>query len=208
MEVIDKILNEWSFRCHDGIVDMNDPIKLSILKEIMIEEGIDDDIMDATLNLPKDDPASEEKKQKALAVLAGTTSETGMLDAITALNDKEKQKVLKYINNKFKEEIKDYSELEKKVEDRVGNSKTADIISAFAVKTKEDDELLEYLSTPDKQLSFSFEPTGDLLTTLEGIKLFTKNFLTRIIEFTPSEGGKALGVGEIALELFCKLNSL
>ena len=35
MEVIDKILNEWSFRCHDGIVDMNDPIKLSLLNEIL-----------------------------------------------------------------------------------------------------------------------------------------------------------------------------
>jgi len=35
MNVIDKILEEWSFRCHDGIVDTNDPIKLSILNEII-----------------------------------------------------------------------------------------------------------------------------------------------------------------------------
>ena len=35
MKVIDKILLEWSFRCHDGIVDVNDPIKLSILNEIL-----------------------------------------------------------------------------------------------------------------------------------------------------------------------------
>jgi hypothetical protein len=35
MKVIDKILLEWSFRCHDGIVDLNDPIKLSILNEIL-----------------------------------------------------------------------------------------------------------------------------------------------------------------------------
>ena len=37
MEVIDKILSEWSFRCHDGIIDMNDPIKLSILDEVLDE---------------------------------------------------------------------------------------------------------------------------------------------------------------------------
>jgi len=37
MEAIDQILNEWSFRCHDGIVDLNDPIKLSVLHEIMEE---------------------------------------------------------------------------------------------------------------------------------------------------------------------------
>jgi hypothetical protein len=35
MNVIDKILEEWSFRCHDGVVDLNDPIKLSILNEII-----------------------------------------------------------------------------------------------------------------------------------------------------------------------------
>jgi hypothetical protein len=35
MTVIDKILLEWSFRCHDGIVNLNDPIKLSILNEIL-----------------------------------------------------------------------------------------------------------------------------------------------------------------------------
>ena len=35
MNIIDEILNEWSFRCHDGIVDLNDPIKLSILNEII-----------------------------------------------------------------------------------------------------------------------------------------------------------------------------
>jgi hypothetical protein len=41
MEVIDKILREWSFRCHDGIVDMNDPKKKAILEEILKEFNID-----------------------------------------------------------------------------------------------------------------------------------------------------------------------
>jgi hypothetical protein len=43
MKVIDKILNEWSFRCHDGIVDMNDPIKLSILNEVLEEYNISEE---------------------------------------------------------------------------------------------------------------------------------------------------------------------
>jgi hypothetical protein len=41
MIVTDEILNEWSFRCHDGVVDLNDPKKLRILKEILDENGID-----------------------------------------------------------------------------------------------------------------------------------------------------------------------
>jgi hypothetical protein len=40
MNVIDKILLEWSYRCHDGIVDVNDPVKLSILEEIYTEIGL------------------------------------------------------------------------------------------------------------------------------------------------------------------------
>jgi len=42
MTVIDKILNEWSFRCHDGIVDINDPQKKAILDEILAEFGVEE----------------------------------------------------------------------------------------------------------------------------------------------------------------------
>ena len=37
MNVIDKILLEWSYKCHDGIVDLNDPKKLIILQEMINE---------------------------------------------------------------------------------------------------------------------------------------------------------------------------
>jgi len=46
MTVIDKILNEWSFRCHDGIVDMNDPKKTAILNEILEEYNVDLNLID------------------------------------------------------------------------------------------------------------------------------------------------------------------
>jgi hypothetical protein len=65
MTVIDKILNEWSFRCHDGIVDINDPIKVSILNEILTQYNLDeqeksivDKIKDIISNL-----RDEEKEQ-------------------------------------------------------------------------------------------------------------------------------------------------
>jgi len=41
MKVIDKILQEWSYRCHDGIVDINDPKKKAILDQILKENNID-----------------------------------------------------------------------------------------------------------------------------------------------------------------------
>jgi len=53
MTVIDQILNEWSFRCHDGIVDINDPKKVAILNVILEENGIE------SSNLKDVDPNSE-----------------------------------------------------------------------------------------------------------------------------------------------------
>jgi hypothetical protein len=40
MNVIDKILEVWSYRCSDGIVDMNNPDKAKILQEILDEKGL------------------------------------------------------------------------------------------------------------------------------------------------------------------------
>jgi hypothetical protein len=54
MKVIDKILLEWSFRCHDGIVDVNDPIKLSILQEMVNEIELEEAML--SLNTIKKRP--------------------------------------------------------------------------------------------------------------------------------------------------------
>jgi hypothetical protein len=54
MKVIDKILEEWSFRCHDGIVDLNDPIKLSILQEMVNEIELEEAML--SLNTIKKRP--------------------------------------------------------------------------------------------------------------------------------------------------------
>ena len=55
MKVTDEILNEWSFRCHDGIVDLNDPKKLRILKEILDENGITEINLDEIGDVNYDD---------------------------------------------------------------------------------------------------------------------------------------------------------
>ena len=65
MEIIDKILNEWSFRCHDGIVDMNDPKKKAILEEILKEYDIDEKQLRIIKNLPKkDQPIDQSPKDE------------------------------------------------------------------------------------------------------------------------------------------------
>ena len=54
MNVIDKILLEWSYKCHDGIVDVNDPIKKAILQEMINEYELEEAML--TLNSIKKRP--------------------------------------------------------------------------------------------------------------------------------------------------------
>jgi len=139
MEVIDKILNEWSFRCHDGIVDMKDPIKLSVLKEIMIEEGIDDDIVDAILSLPEDDP----KKQKVLAYLQGNEDEKEKeIERLKQQIDGSKQEKERK-TNKIKEIIKTLT-------DKNLSKSTAYLIVFEFVNNDKEDDLISYFDNPPK----------------------------------------------------------
>jgi hypothetical protein len=55
MTVIDKILSEWSYRCSDGIVDMNNPTKVAILNAILEENGVD--LEQDKITEPKAEPA-------------------------------------------------------------------------------------------------------------------------------------------------------
>jgi len=74
MNVIDNILMEWAYRCPDGIVDMNNPEKVKILKEILkpiLKEDIDDDILNALSRLDPNDP----KKEKILTYIIGDTKD-------------------------------------------------------------------------------------------------------------------------------------
>jgi hypothetical protein len=69
MEIINKILNEWSYRCNDGVVDLTDINKVKILFEIL-REDIDDDLLSA---LAKADP---DTKAKVLRFIKKTTSKS------------------------------------------------------------------------------------------------------------------------------------
>jgi hypothetical protein len=64
MIVTDEILNEWSFRCHDGIVDLNDPKKVSVLNEILNEYDLqlnEDNSIDYTKTLNAKEVAKNRK---------------------------------------------------------------------------------------------------------------------------------------------------
>ena len=182
MEVIDKILSEWSFRCHDGIVDLNNPQKVKILLEIIrpiLNEDIDDEI----------------------------------LNVLTQIDDQDtKSKILKYLNNinkvedKVEDKIEDNLERELKLKDF--NEEVTEYISLLASKYKITKELENYLGS-NQLLSLSdLGKEGNLYNIIKTKTEFPDGFIRRIINYTPSEKNKALGIGEIALVLFFNAKKL
>jgi hypothetical protein len=60
MKVIDKILLEWSYKCHDGVVDLDNHDKVMILREMLDEESNNNLDMFFEANIP---PLAEEAVQ-------------------------------------------------------------------------------------------------------------------------------------------------
>lgn len=107
MTVIDKILNEWSFRCHDGIVDLNDPKKVSLLESIFEDYGIDEEkqarIFKSLSKEPKDEPVSNKSFDDLIESknLNRKTKDT----IITTLSEAEKQKIANNASNNINDII-------------------------------------------------------------------------------------------------------
>jgi len=80
MTVIDKILNEWSYRCSDGIVDMNNPTKREILNIILKENGVE--LEEAK---PKKEKPVEEEDTSDIGNIISTLKSVGIRKDI--LND-------------------------------------------------------------------------------------------------------------------------
>lgn len=176
MNVIDKILNEWSYRCHDGIVNINDPKKTAILKEILIEEGIEDDIVDAILNLSKDDPSSEEKKRKVLNYLTGGSDE----------KDKEIEKLKQQVGSSKQEK--------QSIIQKLKDKNIPEKVSRFIVFEANEEEQLKDLNQLINSLSENDLKKGNSLKE----KVGNLNWINDIVSGQSSLG---TGKGEILLAL-------
>lgn len=176
MNVIDEILNEWSYRCHDGIVDMNDPEKAKILLELLkpiLAEDIDDEILNVLIQIDNQDT---------------------------------KTKILKYLNNinKKEDKVEDKVEdnLEKELKLKEFSEETIEYISLLSSKYNITKELEEYLNSNQLLSLNDLGKKGNLYNIIKTKTEFPDGFIKRIINYTSSEGSKALGIGEIALALF------
>ena len=174
MTVIDKILNEWAYRCSDGVVSLDDPQKVKILFEIikpMLKEDIDDDILNVLV--ATDTPT----KEKVLRYL----------QRIGDPNDNEKLEV--EVAKLLKPKLGRNDLIEQVI--FIADSKQFEVLS----------ELRDYLKNPtvtyndlisNTNLNDLFSPTG-----------FSQEFIDKIINIKGS-AQPSLGKGEVAFTVFLK----
>jgi len=172
MKVIDNILLEWSYRCPDGIVDMNNPEKVKILNEILGEYKL----------LEQEEQSIDDKINAVLS----------------SLKDDEKEKIYKSLikaKNKIKKiEDKDTKEIKDKLKKK---SIPDDIIDYIILKAENQDQTEEVKNIINK-VTFSDLPEEGNLNTFAKNEIENIKWLN---DLNVSQAGLSLGKGEILLTI-------
>ena len=190
MDSIEKFIRQVSYKFPKGYPDMNNEQDIQLLNTLL--EGLD-------INKQK-------KKEKP-------DYDSEILNLLTTLSDEEaKKKVIDYLNkvNKKEDKKEDKIEdnLEKELKSKGFNEEMTEYILLLSSKYEIEDELKDYLKSNQLLSLKDLGKKGNLYEIIKTKTNFPDGFIKRIINYTPSEGNKALGIGEIALALFFNAKKL
>ena len=183
MSVIDKVVNEWAFRCKKGYPDMKNPADMKILKEIYSEYGI----------------VMEEEKPEEEAPLS-VDDIRGLLGGIKGDQDAITY-IYKYIKGRSRT-----TELQTVLSRANINAKTISGVNApkaiFDILAHNDDleNFMQYVKS-DQHLNYtSLKESGNLIDKLATTGISRKS-IEELIGLGGFEGGRGVGKGEVALAL-------
>ena len=184
MSVIDKIVNEWAFRCKKGYPDMNNPDDIKILKEIYSEYGV----------------VLEEEKPEEEEVAISVADIKGVLGSI-----KDDQDAITYIYKYIKGRSR--TPEQQTVLSRANiNAKTISGMNApkaiFDILTHNDDleNFMQYVKS-DKHLTYPTLGEGGNLVDKLAVTGISRKSIEELIGLGGFEGGRGVGKGEVALAL-------
>ena len=187
MSVVDKIVNEWAFRCKKGYPDMNNPDDMKILKEIYSQFGI---------------VAEEEKPQQRQP----QKDDVSLADLETLIAARKTELTQDQINNLYKIISKTGKGYTKSLltvleQNKKLNHQQALIVASYADKYHFEDKVLDSISNTANTFT-SLGSEGNLSTKLQSITGIDSNYVNAIIGLTVGAGQKSVGKGEIAVISF------
>lgn len=183
MSVIDKIVNEWAFRCKKGYPDINNPDDVKILKEIYSQFGI---VME------------EEKPQQQ--------NNVSLADLETLIDARKTELTQDQINNLYKIISKTGKGYTKSLltvleQNKKLNHQQALIVASYADKYHFEDKVLKSINNTANTFA-SLGSEGNLSTKLQNITGIDSKYVDAIIGLTVGAGQKSVGKGEIAVISF------
>ena len=185
MNIIDKVVTEWAFRCKKGYPDTNNPDDMKILKEIYSEYGI---------------VLKEEKAQQAQQNNVSLEDLEKLIDArkteLTQDQINNLYKIISKTGNGYTKSLLNALEQDKKL-----NHQQALIVASYADKYHFEDKLLASINNPANTFA-SLGSEGNLSTKLQDITGIDSTYVDTIIGLTVGAGQKSVGKGEIAVISF------
>lgn len=186
MSVVDKIINEWAFRCKKGYPDMNNPDDMKVLKEIYSEFGI---VMEQ--DKPKQQTQQVDISLDQLQTLIDARKTELTQDQINNL-----YKIVSKTGNGYTKSLLTALEQTKKL-----NHQQALIVASYADKYHFEDKALASINNPANTFK-SLGSEGNLSTKLQELTGIDATYINAIIGLTVGAGQKSVGKGEIAVIAF------
>ena len=213
---LDELLLEWSYRSEKGYPSLDNPSDILILKNILNK-----------LNLPTQDIIFQLKEQVSISTDDETketpsTSDTDQEDILKKVGSYKKEDLLSLIKN-MELDDKQITKLYHRISNfgsyrpilkslRASNYKEL-VVKRYSseiqnliedLSPEENIKFLDYLSNPEKQLSFPTKSEGNLFKIAPSDKIPTSVMSKIIAHTTQDEGKKGVGMGELGMALIFK----
>ena len=185
MNVVDKIVTEWAYRCKKGYPDMNNPEDLKILNEIYAEYGI---------------VVEEEKEEDNYSI-------EQLLQLIQNRKDELPQAFINKLYHSVQEKGKKLgAAISKAIHKKGLDASETEIFGLTNNIPGLETQLSQVLTNPSRQLKLSdLGKTGNIISVGKAVTRLPQEFLERLLSAGRSaKGGKAVGEGEAFLALLGK----
>jgi hypothetical protein len=221
-----ELVLEWSYKLDKGYPDMDNPSDIQVLKEMLEQLNLPtDDILDkmsyankdgkpgttglepSPYELPSKQTKSIEDEDDEISPLRtqlGSHSKKDLLDLINKidLDEKQIQKLYHRISN-----FSSYRPILKSL--RASNYKEL-VVKRYSseiqnliedLDPKENEQFIDYLNNPEKQLDFPTKSEGNLFALAPSDKIPTSVMSKIIAHTTQDEGKRGVGMGELGMAL-------
>lgn len=183
MNVVDKLVKEWAWRCDKGYPDINNPKDKAILDRLLKEWGVE--LPTSKIEIIKEE--AEDIPYETLIDLLNSKKDE--------LTPKQKVKLFNTIKKTGKGLSSTlYDNLLKK---GLGEEQ-ASVIVSYGDRVHIEDKILKSLENSSNTFSM-LGTEGNLSSRLSSITNINEKYIEQLLKFTTGKGTKAVGRGELAL---------